>query len=198
MLFLAASPQRRECLFSNIWAESTIKWAASGFWGGVWGVWLEKGAPHTEIHAGAPQMAQKTLVPVAVWGGGGEWRCSNLLNPGYNTADSANQLESIQYFVVCVTLHATLVGKSLSPAHQKGLLPAHKAAPATITPAVVCYHRHTTLFASSKEKYHWQTSSVCRGLFYHWQTSCSPTVSFLDFFFKKAQNVLLPIHFLLY
>jgi hypothetical protein len=30
-----------------------------------------------------------------------ENKTPNLLNPGYNTIDSANQLESIQYFVVC-------------------------------------------------------------------------------------------------
>jgi hypothetical protein len=35
-LFLVVSAQQRECLFSNIRTESTVKWDASGFWGGVW------------------------------------------------------------------------------------------------------------------------------------------------------------------
>jgi hypothetical protein len=35
----------RKCLFSKIWAESTIKWAASGFWGGVWGGAVGKPPP---------------------------------------------------------------------------------------------------------------------------------------------------------
>jgi hypothetical protein len=52
------------------------KWAALGFWGAVWGEggW-ENAAPHTEFGAPPPPNSLKMLASVAVWGGGGEWRC---------------------------------------------------------------------------------------------------------------------------
>jgi hypothetical protein len=38
-----------------------------GFWGSVWGRGWETAAAHTEIDTDAPQMAKKSLAPVAVW-----------------------------------------------------------------------------------------------------------------------------------
>jgi hypothetical protein len=59
--------------FLKNWAESTIKWAALGFWGTVWGARLGKRRPHTEFSAPLPpETASKSLASVAVWGASGD------------------------------------------------------------------------------------------------------------------------------
>jgi hypothetical protein len=69
---------RGNAYFFKNWAESTIKWAALGFWDAVWGARLgNRRLPYGIRRHPPPQMASKTLAPIAVWGGGGgEWRCS--------------------------------------------------------------------------------------------------------------------------
>jgi hypothetical protein len=74
-LFLTASAHRRECLFSNIRAESTIKWATPAFWSGVWGARLGNRRPYTKIGA-TPNGPKNACAGRCLGGGGGsEWRC---------------------------------------------------------------------------------------------------------------------------
>jgi hypothetical protein len=66
-------------------------------------------------------------------------------------------------------LSSSLVEKTLSPAHQKGLPSAHFGAPVTLMPAVMYYPWRNALFAGSNSTYCWRIPKFARGNLFHWR-----------------------------
>jgi hypothetical protein len=66
-------------------------------------------------------------------------------------------------------LFVSLVEKTLSPAHQKGLRLAHFGAPATLMPAVMSYPWRIALFADGNSIYCWRIPKFARGNLFHWR-----------------------------
>jgi hypothetical protein len=63
----------------------------------------------------------------------------------------------------------TVVEKTLSPAHQKGLPLAHLGAPVTLMPAVMSYPWRIALFAGGNSIYCWRIPKFGRGNLFHWR-----------------------------